>query len=58
MAYWDGKVMNSTDQKYGTKVNVTCAEGYRFVGGSENSYVIRCGLDGDWTPNTPDCQCK
>ena len=51
---WDGMITNTTERKYDTVVNVTCADERVFKDG-DSVKVTRCSLQGEWEPPVPAC---
>ena len=59
LAYWEGKVVSTTDKSPGTEVHVTCADDYKFdAADAATHYVVTCSNNGRWTPNIPQCTRK
>ena len=55
---WDFYVVDSTATTYGTVVNVSCEENYKFLNSSINYIISTCASTGDWEPEIEACKGK
>lgn len=55
---WENLLLStSLKRRYGTVVNVSCADGFVLSDG-ENYTVVECGNEGEWQPVVPRCECE
>ena len=56
---WSGVEVSSSNRTYLSEVNATCVTGTYFKG-TDNVTAIytRCGEEGRWTPDVPECTGK
>ena len=52
---WGGLITNTTNNTYGTYVNITCEDGKRFEMTNAEMWVIHCKADGRWDPGLSRC---